>query len=199
MRGLAARWARLLANRWAGRLHGPWLLPGVLIVAVSAAGFVGYRDWQGHRPAEAPGRSAHLCRLPTGADTPLGQLLPPGAQDAEERTQADFARDGRRTCSIRVDGRKVLTITADLRDGQLALTSANAKRPDAHPLDVPGLSVAWPGGSAAARTCMTGRSGYVELEVDAGEAARADGGDGQAALERLARAALVTMAKELCQ
>ncbi|MET8543687.1 hypothetical protein ABZW03_23990 [Kitasatospora sp. NPDC004799] len=202
MSGLPARWARSLAGRWAGRLHDPLLLPGVLVVAVAAAGFVGYRDWQGHRPAEAAGRSARLCHLPTGPDTPLGRLLPDGDQDSEDRTEAVLG-DGPRTCVIRIDGRTVLTLTSVGHRGQLALASEAAERPDARTFDAGGLGASWPGGAAAAAGCLTGkdpRYDYVELEIVAGEAARASGGPGgvQADLEQLARAALVETRKEQC-
>ncbi|WP_049652884.1 hypothetical protein [Kitasatospora sp. MY 5-36] len=202
--GPAARWARLLAGRWAGRLHDPLLLPAVLVVAVAAmavaaAGFVGYRDWQGHRPSEPPGRSAHLCRLPTGADTPLGRLLPPGDQDSEERTSSGVRDTDQQSCVVRIDGRAVLTLTAVRREGELALAAAEATRPDARPLDVPGLSAAWPGGATAAQYCVTGPSGYVEVRVTAGEAARADGADGRQAIEEVTRAALAAKTKELCR
>ncbi|MFE7638656.1 hypothetical protein ACFU7Z_31890 [Kitasatospora sp. NPDC057518] len=197
--GPAARWARLLADRWAGRLHDPLLLPAVLVVAVAAAGFVGYRDLQGHRPSEPPGRSAHLCRLPTGADTPLGRLLPPGDQDSEERTSSGVRDTDQQGCAVRIDGRAVLTLTAVRREGELALAAAEATRPDARPLDLPGLSAAWPGGAAAAQYCVTGPSGYVEVRVTAGEAARADGADGRQAIEEVTRAALAAKTKELCR
>ncbi|MBD0674089.1 hypothetical protein [Streptomyces sp. CBMA156] len=203
MSGLAARWARLLAGwwagRWAGRLHDPLLLPAALVVAVAAAGYVGYRDWQGHRPVEAAGRSAQLCRQPTGADTPLGRLLPAGRQDSEERIRSGVRATDQQTCTVRIDGRTVLTVTSVLRTGDIALTSADAKRPDARPFDVPGLSAAWPGGAAAAQYCLTGPSGYVEVQVTAGEAARTDGADGLDALEQVDRAALAALTKEFCR
>ncbi|MEU3570993.1 hypothetical protein AB0E96_21615 [Kitasatospora sp. NPDC036755] len=191
---------RLLAGRWAGRLHDPLLLPAVLVVAVAAAGFVGYRDWQGHRPAEAAGRSAHLCRLPTGADTPLGRLLPDGDQDSEERTASLLGPDPR-TCVVRIDGRTVLTLTSVGRQGELALSSEAAKRPDARPFEGGGLSVSWPGGAAVAASCLTGKyagSDYVELEVVAGEAVRGSGDAVRSDLELVARIALADTRKEQC-
>ncbi|MGW3227535.1 hypothetical protein [Kitasatospora sp. NPDC001095] len=192
-----------LPGRWAGRLHDPLLLPAVLVVAVAAAGFVGYRDWQGHRPAESAGRSAQLCHLPTGPDTPLGRLLPDGDQDSEERTKS-VVGDDPRTCVIRIDGRTVLTLTSVGRRGELALGTEAAKRPDARTFEVAGLGASWPGGAAAAAGCLTGkhdRYDYFELEIVAGEAVRNPGGsaDGvRADLEQLARAALVETRKEQC-
>lgn len=200
MSGPPARRARLLADRWSGRLHDPLLLPAVLVVAVAAAGFVGYRDWQSHRASEAPGRSADLCRLPTGPDTPLGRLLPDGDQDSQERTKS-VVGDDPRTCVVRIDGRTVLTLTSVGRRGELALASEAAKRPDARTFDVAGLGASWPGGAAVAAGCLTGkyeRSDYFELEITAGEAARTPGGGLQADLEDLARAALTETRKEQC-
>ncbi|WP_316522014.1 hypothetical protein [Kitasatospora brasiliensis] len=199
MSGLATRWGRFLANRWAGRLQDPLVLPGVLVVAVAAAGFVGYRDWQDHRPVEGPGRSAYLCRLPTGPDTPLGRLLPDGDQDSEERTDSVLGHDPR-SCVIRIDGRTVLTLTSVGRQGGLAMPSEVAKHPDARPFDT-GLGASWPGGAAVAANCLTGKNktnDYFELEIVAGEAVRTPGDGLQAGLEQLARAALDEPRKEQC-
>ncbi|MFE7527248.1 hypothetical protein ACFU7Y_16215 [Kitasatospora sp. NPDC057542] len=203
MKDLAARWIRFLANRWAWRLDSRWWLPRLLVLAVAAAGFVGYRDWQGHRPTDPPGRAAHLCRMPTGPDTPLGRLLPNGEQDVEEQTKSYIGRDPQ-TCVIRVDGRTAITFTSVGHKGELALTSEAAKRPDARSFDIAGLGSSWPGGTAVAASCLGGRyrsNDYIQLEVATGEAARTpdDSGDGvRAELEQLTRAALVEARKDLC-
>ncbi|MFI2608084.1 hypothetical protein [Kitasatospora sp. NPDC018619] len=203
MKDAAARWGRHQANRWAGRLHDPLVLPAVLVAAVAAAGLVGYRDWQGHRPTDPPGRAARLCHLPTGADTPLGRLLPDGDQDTEEQTKAYAGRDPR-TCVIRVDGRTALTFTSVRSQGALALTAAGAGRPDARPFEVAGLGASWPGGAAVAASCLTAAAGpddHLQLEVTAGEAVRTPAGSGDGVrgdLEELARAALAQTRKDLC-
>ncbi|MFF4384131.1 hypothetical protein [Kitasatospora sp. NPDC001547] len=201
MSGPAGGRGRFPAHRWAGRLQDPLLLPGVLVLAAAAAGFVGYRDWQGHRPTDPPGRAARLCDLPTGPGTPLGRLLPDGGQDVEEWTRPVIGRDPR-TCAIRVDGRTALTFTSVGRQGGIALTSEGAGRPDAHAFDVAGLGASWPDGAAVAAGCPGRKeydpNDYFQLEITTGEAARTAGADGRADLEQLARAALVETRKDLC-
>ncbi|MFD5437533.1 hypothetical protein ACFWJ4_35955 [Kitasatospora sp. NPDC127067] len=200
MKDLAARWGRFLTNRWGWRLDSRWWLPRVLVLAVAGAGAVGYLDWRGHRPADPPGRAAHLCRMPTGAGTPLARLLPDGGQDVEERTKALIGQDPQ-TCVIRVDGRSAITFTSVRRQGELALTAEGAKHPQARGFDIAGLGTSWPGGAAVAASCLGGKytsNDYVQLEVTAGEAARASGDGGRADLEELTRAALVEARKDRC-
>ncbi|MFJ9775626.1 hypothetical protein ACIRVF_31010 [Kitasatospora sp. NPDC101157] len=179
-------------------LEGRWPLPAALAVLVAAAGAVGYLDWRGHRPAEEPGRTAHLCGVPTGSGSPLGRLLPPGGQDVEER------QDGRSgdpvSCTIRVDGRTALTVLATHHDGQPALPPEAAQHPDAHGFAQPGPSASWAGSAVIARTCPPTKSdyGYVVLEVTAGAAART-GDSSRSDLEQIATAVVQQKTKDACQ
>ncbi|MFJ9693737.1 hypothetical protein [Kitasatospora sp. NPDC101183] len=196
MRELVGRIGRFAADRISLRFSvwrdGPWALPVVLAVLAASAGYVGWRDWQGHRPEDAPGRSAFLCRQPTGAGTALGRLLPEGgAQDTEDWT----AGTATGSCVVRVDGRTVVAVDAVRREGQLTLASEGAKRPDAHPFGAGGLSASWPGGAAVALNCVEQPTGYLEVEAHTGEAARGAAAD----LEEFTRGLLPSMAKELCR
>ncbi|MCG6494823.1 hypothetical protein [Kitasatospora sp. A2-31] len=165
-------------------------------LAVATAGVVGYLDWDHHRPAEQPGRAARLCGLPTGADTPLGRLLPPGAQDVEAREADGYGGPGAgaRRCSIRVDGRTALTLSAVRREGSAALSDEAARWPDAHTFGAGVLSASWADGAAVADYCPGAPVAHVLLEVTAGEAARTSRPD----LEQVAGEALAGQRKEVC-
>ncbi|MFJ2779325.1 hypothetical protein [Kitasatospora sp. NPDC087315] len=179
-----------------GRLPVGRALPVALGLAVAAAGAVGYLDWRAHQPAEEPGRAARLCGLSTGDGTPLGRLLPPGAQDVEEREANGYGGPGPRSCVIRVDGRTALTVTAARHEGSAALSPTAAGQPDAHGFGAGSLSASWARGAAVADYCP-GKDqpvGHVRLEVTAGAAARV----GRAELESVARDALAQQRKDVC-
>ncbi|MFF0414570.1 hypothetical protein ACFYUY_29510 [Kitasatospora sp. NPDC004745] len=178
---------------------GRWVLPAALAAAVVAAGAVGYLDWRGHRPADAPGRAARLCGLPTGAGTPLGRLLPAGGQDVEEERTGRTGVDPR-SCTIRVDGRTALTLTAVRRDGEAVLPPEAAGHPDAHAFDAGSVAASWSGGAAVSDYCTGGHVAHVQLAVTADGAAPA-GGDGprRTDLEQIARDGLPTSKKDVCR
>ncbi|MFJ7245621.1 hypothetical protein ACIQWA_13355 [Kitasatospora sp. NPDC098652] len=183
-------------NRSSGRR---WPLPAALAVLVAAAGTVGYLDWRGHQPVEEPGRAAHLCGAPTGKDTPLGRLLPAGRQDVEETT--DGPPDGPVSCTVRVDGRAALTVTAAHFGGSPVLPPEAARHPDAHAFTQDGPSASWTGTATLARTCPPTEPpafGYVVLSLTAGEAARTDG-NRQVDLEQVALAAFASQSKGVCR
>ncbi|WP_406200939.1 hypothetical protein OH807_20605 [Kitasatospora sp. NBC_01560] len=172
------------------------LLTAGLALAVTATGVVGYLDRQAHRPAEEPGRAATLCGLPTRDGTPLGRLLPPGAQDVEDREANGYggSGSGARRCTVRVDGRTALTVSAVRRDGPVALSDDAATHPGAHSFGAGSLSASWADGAGVAEYCPGAPVGHLVLEVTAGEAART----GQPDLEQIARDALAGELKETC-
>ncbi|MFJ3787995.1 hypothetical protein [Kitasatospora sp. NPDC090091] len=152
------------------------LLLGALGLAAVGTGVLGYVDWHDHRPAEPTGRAAQLCDLPTGTGTPLGRLLPDGAQDTEERAFRWVRADDRpKGCSIRVDGRLALTVTATPKEGTIdALPDGGAPASALHTFGTGSRSASWPTGAAAAEYCpgTDPRFRHVVLEVAPGEAAR---------------------------
>ncbi|MEU1288757.1 hypothetical protein [Kitasatospora sp. NPDC005856] len=177
---------------------GRWALPAAVVVAVAAAGTVGYLDWRGHRPVETAGRESSLCTLPTGDDTPLGRLLPSGGQDVEERSRGLTADPV--SCTVRVDGRTAVTVSAVFHDGGPALSPEAAKHPDARSFDAGSVAASWPGGATVSDYCEGGPVGHVQLVVTAGEAARADSADRQRAdLEGIARDRLKKSRKDVCR
>ncbi|MFD0348583.1 hypothetical protein ACFQ0M_26080 [Kitasatospora aburaviensis] len=131
------------------------LLLAALGLAVVGTGVLGYVDRHEHRPAEPAGRAAALCDLPTGAGTPLGRLLPDGAQDTEERAFRWVRADGRpKGCSIRVDGRSALTVTATPKEGTIdALPDGGVPASALHTFGTGSRSASWPTGAAAAEYC----------------------------------------------
>ncbi|MEV7185850.1 hypothetical protein [Kitasatospora sp. NPDC093102] len=177
---------------------GRWVLPAAAAVAVAAAGTVGYLDWRGHRPVDTAGREAYLCTLPTGDDTPLGRLLPPGGQDVEERSTGRTSDPV--SCAVRVDGRAAITTSAVFQDGGPTLSPAAAEHPDARRFDAGSVAASWPGGATVSDYCLGGPVGHVQLVVTAGEAVRAGSADQQQAdLERIARDRLKKSMKDVCR
>ncbi|MFH8379878.1 hypothetical protein ACH4E7_02885 [Kitasatospora sp. NPDC018058] len=176
-------------------IDGRWVLPTVLAATVAGAGTVGYLDWQGHRPVEEPGHAAFLCGLPTGDGTPLGRLLPSGGQDVEEKRDGGFRTPV--SCTVRVDGRVAVTVSAAFQDGRPVLSPEAAEHPDARSFDAGTAAASWPGGATVSDYCKGGPVGHVQLIVTPGEAVRT-GTDQQADLERIARERLPLSMKEAC-
>ncbi|MFE4518607.1 hypothetical protein ACFRMQ_31005 [Kitasatospora sp. NPDC056783] len=173
-------------------------LSAAVAVAVVAAGAVGYLDWRGHRPIGSAGREPYLCTLPTGGDTPLGRLLPPGGQDVEERSRSRPSDPV--SCAVRVDGRTAITVSATFHDGGPALSPEAAKHPDARSFSAGKVAASWPGGATVSDYCYGGPAGHVQLVVAAGEAARGGPADRQQTdLEKIAQDRLQKSMKDVCQ
>ncbi|MEY9943257.1 hypothetical protein [Kitasatospora sp. GAS1066B] len=174
------------------------MLLGGLAMVVVASGVGGYLDWRAHQADERSGRAATLCGLPTGRDTPLGRLLPAGDQEQEEYGVVRDADATSRSCTVRVDGRPVLVISAGHHDGEPALPASAAKQDGTQSFDVGRVSAAWSRGAAVADYCLVS-NGHVELEVTAGEAARtAEPDGGRADFEAIAAAVLPEQKNGVC-
>ncbi|CAM5711577.1 hypothetical protein BOQ63_014820 [Streptomyces viridifaciens] len=149
------------------------LLAGGLVVAFTATGVVGYLDWRAHEPDGDRSRATTLCGLPTGPDTPLGRLLPPGRQDVQERVHGSGDEGASESCTIRVDGRTALTVTADRHVGRAVLPPAPAQQSGVESFGAGSSSVAWARGAAVVEYCPRPNSfHHVLLRVVPGEAAR---------------------------
>ncbi|MBB4922411.1 hypothetical protein [Kitasatospora kifunensis] len=174
------------------------LLLGGLVVAIAASGVGGYLDWHAHQADERSGRAATLCGLPTGHDTPLGRLLPAGGQQLEDYGAVRAPDSVSRSCTIRVDGRTALVISAGQHDGEPTLPTSAAQQSGTQSFGVGTLSAAWARGAAVADYCLVS-NGHVELEVTAGEAARTAQPDGgRADFEAIAAAVLPEQKNGVC-
>ncbi|MEU4584660.1 hypothetical protein AB0F92_21600 [Kitasatospora aureofaciens] len=168
------------------------LLAGGLAAVFTAAGVVGYLDWQAHEPDEDRSRATTLCGLPTGPDTPLGRLMAPGWQDVQERVHGSGDEGASESCMIRVDGRTALTVTTDRHVGRAVLPPELAQESGAVSFGAGSSSAAWARGAVVTEYCPRPNSfHHVLLRVVPGEAARVGRPEADRAdFEDLARSAL---------
>lgn len=137
------------------RQRGTGLLLGGLVVAIVASGAGGYLDWRAHQADERSGRAVTLCGLPTGRDTPLGQLLPAGGQQLEDYGSVQAPDSVSRSCTIRVDGRTALVISAGHHDGEPALPASAVQQGGTQSFGVGRVSAAWTRGPPSRTTAWS--------------------------------------------
>ncbi|MFI9159346.1 hypothetical protein ACIGXI_32885 [Kitasatospora aureofaciens] len=162
------------------------------MAALTGTGVLGYLDWRAHEPGEDASRASSLCGLPTGPDTPLGRLLLPGRQDVQERAHGSGDEGASESCTIRVDGRTALTVTADRHVGRAVLPPEPAQQSGAESFGAGSSSVAWARGAAVVEYCPRPNAFYhVLLRVVPGEAAQVGRPEADRAdFEDLAKSAL---------